>query len=113
VDQDQARRVAGALLNWAAALGDPAAHRELARLMLDGTLPPPPAQSADEAAFRHLKLAEKLLAEKGEADPAPDKTKELAAKLTPAELAAVTEEVARWTKEPFTADPPWLRIATK
>ena len=42
VDQGQARRVAGELLNWAAALGDPAAHRELPHLILGAALPPPP-----------------------------------------------------------------------
>lgn len=113
LDQDQVRRVAGALLQWAAALGDFVAHRDLADLYLKGTLPPPSGANPAREAYRHFALAGKLVAglrQVEAAQAAQDETKKAAAKLTANEIVAMTDEIAHWRKEPVTADPPWLRF---
>jgi tetratricopeptide (TPR) repeat protein len=113
LDKEQAQPVANALLSWAAALGDPIAHRDLAELYLKGTLSPPPGKSRAAEAYFHFTLAEKLFTEQKQveaAKAAEARAKDLVAKIPPEQRAVLTDETERWAKELFTADPPWLRF---
>ena len=112
LDKGQVLKVAEALLKWAADLGDPAAHRELAELYVKRLLQPSVRTNPIGEAYVHLKLSEALFAKAQQteaAKAAKDQANDLAAKIAEDELATLSNEIERWRPEHFTADPPWLR----
>ena len=111
-DPAELRRAAGALLRWGATLGDPVAQEALARHIRSGRLGPG-RRHKRQAAYIHLKLAERLYRRTGtakgpHADRAAAAAQWLADELTPALRQAADAEIAAWKPKPFTADPPWL-----
>ncbi|MGA7328581.1 MAG: hypothetical protein WBX25_29850 [Rhodomicrobium sp.] len=113
LDQQQVNRVASALLGWAAALGDPNANRDLARLYLKRTIAPPSGKAPEQGAYYHLKIAERLFVEEKNTDTtnaARNEANSLAAKMPAFQVVAANDEIGRWTKKAIDAQPPWLTV---
>ena len=119
-DPAQVDATAGALLSWAAALGNASAHEQLASLyrsgrlkpVVDGLLPNAVEGDAGATAYLHAKLAERLRA--GD-DAGADRARRLAQGmeeyLDADTQARVTSAAEAWKPQSLESTPPWLEPA--
>ena len=106
------RRVVGALLERAAALGVPQAHEMLGDFYVTGKLAlVEPNTEAPIEVYLHRKLAATLFRENGasgDADRLEGRADEVRASLTASQVQIADARIANWKKVTFESSPPWL-----
>ena len=119
-DPSQVDATAGALLSWAAALGNASAHEQLGSLYRAGTLTPPTdglvpdgiEGDAAATAYLHFRLAEKLYGEDQKAAGRAGRlARELEKGLDAATRARVASAISSWKPHTLDGTPPWLEPA--